>query len=382
MYTYEDSILHALDYLGAGTGTQGEGLRDCKRAVLGAYRDLATEHKWSYLVTTGRIQLNPSYTDGVAEFDKTGGASENLWTFDPGPLPDWAGLGMIRVGNVIYQVDQRIDDTTLTTLAPYTPASDIESTSFALYQDTYLMPRDFTSTDQFLYENSFGGMQYRPTAEWLMANRYVDQVGDPRWYSISGDSRYPGRLVARVWPYPGLAKTVDFSYRRSFRPLKHHLISTGSATATNLSYQVAVEGNLSLPDDLVGSILRLSSDRTALPTSAIGDNPYAYEGVITRFEDNVLTLNDPVLFSGVSLKYTISDPVDVEEKAMLTAFVRGIEKQLSIQRVFPDKPSARLQYEEAIKKAKAADSRSYAGRACGKTEVFRQRMADMPMHWD
>jgi hypothetical protein len=188
--------------------------------------------------------------------------------------------------------------------------------------------------------------------------------------------------VVRVFPYPGQARTIDFTYRRSFRPLLYPSVQQGTATASASSSTVAISGNVSLSSALVGSVIRLSGNSAKPPTSPIGDNPAAHEGIVVDYASNVVTVDTPVLFSGGSLKYSISDPIDIEDGAMLTAFLRGIEKQLCITRVFEDRPSAAGQYETALRKAKAADSRRYTGRACGPQTVYRQRLARMPMDFN
>jgi hypothetical protein len=137
-----------------------------------------------------------------------------------------------------------------------------------------------------------------------------------------------------------------------------------------------------LSTDLVGSILRLSRNPSQAPTNETGDNPWAYEGVILDYASNVFTMDRPVTFAGSSLKYTVSDPIDVELNSMLTAFLRGVERQLSITRVFDDRPSAANQYETALRRAKAADSRDFSGRVCGQASSFRVPLRDMPMSFD
>jgi hypothetical protein len=75
----------------------------------------------------------------------------------------------------------------------------------------------------------------------------------------------------------------------------------------------------------------------------------------------------------------VSDPIDVEEGAMLNGFFRCMEMHVAMNRTLKDKPSARLQYKEALAEAKAADSRSFSGRAVGDVFRFRQRLRDMPI---
>jgi hypothetical protein len=201
MFTYEDAVLHAMAYLGAGAGAQGTGQSECRKAVRDAYRDLANEHTWSYLNTPGRIQLNAAYTDSTATFQKSGGSVPDLWTVAPGPLPSWTGYGSVRVADVIYRVDRRISDTQFTTLAPYTPAVDIaEAQSFTLYQDVYPMPADFSAAGRMLYEQNLGGMSFISIEDWQRSGKYVNQMGEPNRYTFTGDPKFLAVLSSASSP--------------------------------------------------------------------------------------------------------------------------------------------------------------------------------------
>jgi hypothetical protein len=74
--------------------------------------------------------------------------------------------------------------------------------------------------------------------------------------------------------------------------------------------------------------------------------------------------------------YAISDPVDIEERSMANAFHRCCEMHISMNRTLKDKPSARLQYKEALTEARAADSRSFQGRSVGDFDGYPMRLRD------
>lgn len=548
-YTYQDALDHALDYIG---GTPGDvASRDTRRAVLNAYRTLATEHNWSYYYKHGRITLFPMWNQGTVQYQKSGGAHPNLWTltgvstgkvtdassttpivvtspnhqlfsgqsvtisgvlgqtgangtfvvsyvdsnsfvlqgsthvadytdnngtsqgtwylsgatvktvvgatnsspivittstnhglvdgqvvvvqgvqgqlgangtytinvlspttiqldgsedsgasyYDHGgdPLyrgavilqdgnsiawPPFAGDAYIRIGLVVHLVDRVIDNTHLTTVSYMSPEADlVAGTSYKIYQDTYLLPEDFSSTGQAYYERNFGGMTYVHPDVWLRNHRYVDQMGEPTAYTIFGAIKHPNRHEMAVFPYPFALKTIDFVYRRMPRPLTNFSYGTGTVTTTSGSGIVTVSVG-SFSPSMVGSVLRVSATRGAAPTSPLGTNPAAFETIITAYISSSSVIVQDVPTTSLSgMPYVVSDLVDVDPDSMLSVFERGIEMQVSISRVLKDRPSAATQYEIALKKAKAADSVSFMGRIVGQQNTYHQRLARMPMSW-
>jgi hypothetical protein len=384
MLTYRDAIEHVLDYLG---GSSDElAVRDARKAVLAAYRDFPTEKSWAYLWTQGRVDLSAPYATGTIAYDHTGGASERLWTLSGGTWPSWAADGYLRVGDVIYRVDERLSGTTLTTEEVLSPTGDLDAgTEYTLYRDTYVLPVDFTAMDEALYERMFGVMTYRHPRSWLRANRMVDQSGDPRWFTVTGDERkYPNRLVLKVWPYPDQARSIDFMYRRAPRPLRLELAESGTVTVAASSSSITGSGT-AFSSSHEGSVLRVSASLSLRPTSPVGDNVADFEGVITDVASaaaitvrGVPPFATTPTFSAAGTKYTLSDPIDILEGVMLTAFLRLCEREISKLRSIKDRPSAGAAYQEALRKAKAADSPSMMGRVAGVEYGGRQPLANMP----
>src|SRR4051812_43325082 len=107
--TFQDIIDHGMDYLGGNPSENAR--RDCVRAALEAYRDLANAFNWSYLYTHSRVVTSAAF-DGAAEgatiaYDHAGGTYERQATVTGAMWPEWAADGSIRVGQVAYRVDER-----------------------------------------------------------------------------------------------------------------------------------------------------------------------------------------------------------------------------------------------------------------------------------
>ncbi|MBX6312828.1 MAG: hypothetical protein IRY99_07930 [Isosphaeraceae bacterium] len=364
MFTFQDAIDHLSDYLGAGIDDAAQ--RDCRRAVLAAYRDLANAHRWTYLYTHGRVSTNAPFSTGTLSYDQSDGTYPREATIAGGTWPEWAANGYLKVGPVVYRVAERKSATKITLHETLNPGGDLPpGTGFTLYRDTYLLPADFIASDEALYQNSFGGMTYVHPREWLFEQRHQFTTGDPLWFTVTGDGQYPGRLVFRVWPVPDFAKTIDFLYHRRPRPLT--VTAEQSGTVSIVAGTGAVSGsNTAFTPGMVGSVIRLAANASRPPTSLVGNNPAVIESVITGHVSLTgITIADPAGVSYANVRYSVSDPIDIEEGAMLNAFLRGCETQMAINRTLKDKPSAFKQYEMALREAKAADSRTFTGRAVG-----------------
>jgi hypothetical protein len=380
--TFSDIVDHGLDYLGSNPSEQAR--RDVVRAALEAYRDLANAFNWSYLYTHSRIITSAAF-DGAAEgatiaYDHEGVTYPRQMTITGAMWPDWAADGAIRVGNVSFKVAERKSATVITLDETINPGADIASgTEFTLYRDTYLLPEDYIAQDQALYEQNFGGMSYTHPRDWLYSSRYVFAQGQPYCYTVTGERQYPGRLTLKIYPWPSESKSIDFLYKRRFRPLAVVSESTGKASTTEGSAVLTGVGTAFTPR-MVGSVVRISPNGTKLPTSLImGSNPAVFESVVTAYiSATSIQVADVADIAYSSVAYTISDPIDIEQGAMLNAYLRCVEKHIGMSRTLKDKPSAAAQYLSALGEAKSADSRSFTGRTVGSGGRVRMRLRDMP----
>ncbi len=118
---------------------------------------------------------------------------------------------------------------------------------------------------------------------------------------------------------------------------------------------------------MIGSVLRVSSNTTDLPDDLAGNNPFAYEARITAVASATACTVDASLGTGTGLKFIISDPVDIEQGAMLTAVLRCCERELAQERTMDveARAMATSRFKEALLAAKEADYRSTAPKGAG-----------------
>ena len=374
-----DMISHLRDYLGANVNNEVQ--RVMVRSIQAGLRELINVRPWSYLYKRHRIQTNGAYSTGTVAYDVTGGSVEREMLLTSGTWPTWAGDGTIAIGNVTYEAFRRVSGTVLQMDSNVTSAADIAAgTSYTLYQDTYVLPEDWVASDRNYAEVSWGGMEYVQPNLWLQVTRYYRSSSDtPRYYTFLGDRRLPGRMAMSIFPYPDSAKTIDAIYFRRPRRLTMESYSTGTVTVSAASATVTGSGTV-WTSAMEGSVIRLSNDATNLPTDLAGANPYGVERTIKLVSSTTqLTVDESISTAFTAVKYQISDPIDVEDGAMLEAYFRCCEKHLAIMRRLKDADDCARRYVEALIRAEEADSRSFAGRVAGEGGPYRQRLARMPL---
>lgn len=373
--TYQDLIEHGRDYLGASV-TSDAG-RDLRRAVNNAYRNLATMHKWSYYYTRGRLNTVAPVT-GELTYDHTGGAYERMATIASGSWPAWSPYATLLIGQTVYQVTSLKSSTQITLSPVSNPGDDLAAgTDFTLYRDTYPLPIDFRSAEDFVLASNSRVLSAVKAVDWLNAGRAQQTPGEPWMYTFMADPDYMGMTCLRFFPPPDAAASYDYAYQRLPRPLVLDQYTAGTVTASSSSATVAGTNTL-WTANMIGSVLRLSANAMDLPTGFAGTNPFQVQRIITAVGSATSLTVDQVYGETLTgVKYTISDPADIEPGAMLTALHRQIERELRLARRMKSADED-VAYREAMVLAKEADVRSYARQAVGEHGIYQPRLADMP----
>jgi hypothetical protein len=360
-FTFGDAVEHALNWLGSSALNADRDRSDARRAAIAGLRSLGEAHPWTHYVTLGRINTVSPFGTGTIRFQVSGGSAPNLVTLSGGTWPSWAPGASLRIGERLYPVAQSLSGTTLILAGDTSPLEDVPAgTTFKLFQDTYALPADWRQADVGISERHFSDLTYVAPQNWLRWVRSYQDAANPCVYTVTTDVRYPGRYVARLWPIPQEARTIDYVYRRSPRPLRFQGVREGTVSVTSGSNILTGIGTR-FRREHVGSVVRITDPVAptpgATPTAEWGLNPYVHETRImtaTNLVSVVMEASAPV--TGSRLGYIISDPVDINAAAMLTAYQRAIEWQMSLLRSMTDKPNPRAAWDRALTEAMAADN--------------------------
>lgn len=375
--TYADLIDHLVDFAEADVSAEVE--RDARRSIQEAYRDLANRHPWTIYYGVGRIVTVAPQDTGSIAYDHTGGAYERLVTLTDNTWPAWAAQGHLVLTNVRYEIAERKSDTQVTLTAASNPGADLAAgTGYSLRRDTFPLPLDFVAADEFINVNQVLTMSYCHPRWWLHRQRLVVSPSFPTVYTFQGDPNYYGNLAVSFYPPPDAVYQLDYLYRRRPRPLDLVHYTTGKV-AVMIDSATVVGTGASFQSRMQGSVFRISDSATKEPTGRAGSNPYTYERVITSVDSSMqLTLDSalPEAFSGV--KYTVSDPADIEDGAMLNALLACCEYWFSRARNMKDRKEIEERWLRELSRAMETDSRSLARRQAGAWPGYGRRLAHMP----
>lgn len=381
LMTYQDLIDHLVEYQRANPSQYATN--NAKRAILAAYRNFPDDCRWSYYYKVGRICTVAPYDTGTVTFDYSGGNVERELTLTDGVWPEWAAFGTILIGEVAYDVADRLSGTRLQLEIDQAPTADITTaTGFTIYRDTYALPVDFRLLDEIYTKESWLKLSYVHPREWLVAHRYnTSSSNSPLTYTITGSPNYMGALAIRFYPYPDSASELDYIYQRRPRPLRIEKVSTGEVNmSSGDTYLDLASGDVTWSDKHLGSVIRLgSSNDTNIPTGREMDNPYQMERVImdVNATGNQITVDQQAFESFSNATYVISDPIDVEPGVMTTAFLRRCELELAILTRMSDRALVKQVYDEELDKARAHDSRVTSQRSVESGSIGGRRLAYM-----
>ena len=364
-WTFRDATDHVLDVYDAKR-TNDRLRRNAVRAVLKAYRDFPVRHRWVYFERRAQIRTAAQQTSGTVAYQHSGGAYSRLVTLSGATWPSWAGFGGLILGQQQYGIEELKSTTQLTLPEDANPGSDVAAgASYTLYRSLYPIPAGARKMDHLVELARSFRPEYCPPAELLQKQAGFWQPQRPYWYTIRADEHYLDSLAVEFAPPPSIEYVYDFLYEARPRQLRTESYTTGTVSTTLGSAVVTGTGTAfdALHD---GCVIRFSGDGTSLPTSLIGSqadelNPAVLERVIgTVGGATALTLTTAADRTLTDVKFEISDPLDMEQGAMLTAFWRMAEAEyewLSFER--REHHQRAMEYAAvALREAMAADNRN------------------------
>lgn len=385
-YTAHDALIHLLDFTNDIPTARSN--RKAMRAVQSAYRDLVNAGPWSYFLREFRIALSAPDTS-TCTYTHTGGTFEREVVRSSGTFPSWAKYGRVIIGGVHYEVDSLADTDTLTLPEDNNPGADVGSGSVTLYRDTYQLPSDFISTDLLFELSSNDGLQYVQTNDFVLARKKIERAGDSKVYAVMGDRDEMGRMQIRFLPYPSTAKNLDGIYFRRPREVVVQAYEEGDVTATAASATIEGSG-VDWTSNMVGAVMRIAPTGEEFGTGSLDSDPrsfeqvamagqYAYERRIKSVTDSdTLVLDSAIPVNLTSVKYMISDPIELELGVMQTALERMMEYHYSIITKNQYLKAAAELWRPSLEAALLADNRSMAMRRHLGQSAGDQRLGDMP----
>lgn len=380
LWTYQDAVEHVLDAVDEPR-SNSRALRQAKRAVLRAYRDLPSRHPWSCYDRRRTLATVAQVTTGTATYDHTGGASERLVTLSSAVVPAAARFYRFVINSVHYPIDEYKDTTTFTLPENENPGSDIsDATDYILYRNAYPLPVDYGRIGSLFDVATEREIEIVSSDQEHAYSTFFSTPSYPNVAAIREASEYLDTLQLVFGPPPSTARTYDMIYERSPRPLLVEKLSTGTVSTSTTT----VTASSSVFDEAkhVGSVIRFSADGDDEPTGIVGavdssdtDNPYVAQRVIQSVTNGTTAVIDTALSSELSdVKYVVSDPIDLEVRSMLTYFQRLCEAEFGRLALREDRHERRSVADRELIAAMEADNRVRAAGEVGTGAVpFHKR---------
>lgn len=326
-----------------------------KKAVSSCYTEIGAKSSWNYLRRTTLINTIASYQTGTIQYD----AVTRTLTLTDGVWPLNAVDSEVLINRNIYEVQKRVDNTHLILLAGNCPIADIPSgTTYAIAQTQYLLPREFAELRGITETAQLWNVTYVSPEVMLAQSQWWSTPTQPWYFTILGAGG-AGRMYMQFLPPPNVALTFSVLFQSKPRvPVLTGMYSTGAVTATIAGTTVTLAGG-AFPKNLDrGCVFRLGN--TAVPTGEYGENPYVEEHLIaSRTSDTVIELMSPMESSVTGIRYSVDDPIDLEQMSMQSYFDRYCEARLL--RLHQSDRKTIVEAEQAasnaLKDAQAMDSR-------------------------
>ena len=387
VFSFADSV-RELEELARIEGA-GAGGMPIRGAVRRAYREIVSSHDWNYLKSNGRIQLKAALTDGTVTYDKTGGTYERQLTLAgetwPTDAEDWAVKLTTDDGNeIVCDIESRKSATVVTLDATMCPNADITAgAACTAYPRYYRLPNDFIEMDRPITETLWRLGDYVTFDRMLELDRLYNDTGSVRSYTIAAVPDLIGATAVYVNPPSATAETLDYVYKRRPREIRYvgtdSADSPGTITVVAGSAAVAGSGTTAFTAAHVGSLLRISSSTSALPTGLDGLLPYVEQRIIVAYTSAAaVTLDAAVTASAAGVKYSITDPLDISV-SMYDAMMMMAKMYLAMERNWKNAAAVAAGAMNAMMRAKCADNRTVGRQICGVDLSHISRLADSPL---
>lgn len=289
-------------------GAQDAEQRDIRTAIHRAYDELTTIRDWAYYHVHGRVITRAPVTATLA-----GGTDLSSGVLET------SGLGAsdythVRIGDRIGEITCADPGAnTLWTLSSSVtfPSGTVSSGDTAtFYKSLYALPSDFRNLDEPSDELNWWSGLYVTPDQAMKIERVSNSSGAPYHWTVIKDPNSSGWALKLIG-YPTEVETIDFTYRRTARPIRHsgHEPALRQGTIARSGVNVTGSGT-AFSSAMVGSILRVG-DTTNIPGPIESMTPWVSEAKITSQSSATAMKTADSGTIASTTRYLITDPMDV-----------------------------------------------------------------------
>jgi hypothetical protein len=363
-------VASAQDFLGGANVISA--MRDVRRVIHEAYRELGEAFGWSWLHRHGRVQLKATYSTGTVGYNNT----SRVLTLATGSWPSWAADATVRIGDATHRVQTRTNNTSLVLDSTMNPGQAVASgTSYQVYPTCYTLEHDFLNMIQPQPESEWWGVEEVSYDEMMALDRYRSTAGAMRAFCVREVEDLHGSYGLYLHPAADAAKTVDYIYQRRGRQLRYtgHDVAETVGTISVTAAGVVTGSSTTFDSKMAGSVLRIGTDGTNTPTGLDGLYPYSDERIIATYTSATALTLDGTTTARNNVKYVVTDPVDIN-LSLANAMLACIRKRLAVQRNLKNKVEYVALYEEELRRGRQNDQRTRQPQVMGGGRRIRRRL--------
>lgn len=294
-------------------GNDNRRLELAKRAVFSAYRSAISQHPWRFYNRTTTFTTSPDVSITGAAY------TASTRTFTVTGAPSWGRDGSVQISSGTYEGEYEIEDvasdgTSITLRLDSAIADDIASVDIRVVRRRYPLPVDF-HTDKTVYDNRANRhlKRFVPSEEHIEGPWNRRTPDDPIGYHVRSGRSAIGKWI-ELTPPPTDTRVISISYQSHGRPLLTYEVAgtvTGTAGSTTVTFGEAPGSNC------VGSVLRIRTADSSIPTSLAGAAPWEVQRVLTALSGTSGTLDVALDASVSSAACVISDPIDADPNVLM-----------------------------------------------------------------
>ena len=384
VFAFADAVTELEEF--AREASTSTSTRPIRSSIRRAYREIVEAGDWTCLHVNGRIMLKAAQTTGTVSYVHSGGLFSRLLTLVgaiwPTDAEDWSVRISTDDGDVVCDIASRLTDTQVLLDATLNPGEDVAAgASYMTYPRYYRLPNDFRSLDRPVEESFQGIGQYVTLERMLELTQDNTDTGTIQYFTVAPIPDLIGAWGLFVQPAADTSRPIEFVYKRIPRDLKYVgtdiaespgtiAITAGTAAVIGTS-TVFVAGH-------AGSLLRIGTSATRVPTGLDGLYPYAEQRVIASYGSALsVTLDNTVTAAASGVKYSITDPIDLDPSAY-DAMIALAKKYLAIEKNAKNWQQIAALADERLHRAKMGDNRVYSRIVCG-VQRSGSRLSDAPL---
>jgi len=287
-------------------GPQDAEQRDIRTAIHKAYSEVTTIRDWSYYHVQGRIVTRPPETSVIDIVDEA-----DSWSLAAGLTS--TDYSHVRVGNRVFRITA-CSSSLVTVENPVPDNAVSHGDAITFFKTVYPLPADFRNLDEPSDEFNWWSGLYVTPDQAMKLERVSNSSGKPYHWTIIKDPSRNGWAIKLIG-YPATSETIDFTYRRTARPIRYSGHEAGSRQGTLARSALNVTGTgTAFVSAMIGSILRIG-DTTNVPGAIESLTPWVSDSEISNFSSTtslaITNYSGPIASTAAGTKYLITDPIDV-----------------------------------------------------------------------